>query len=151
MFARYPGGISSTLSSIFEILGKISFSRNDATFFGGAISLTDPSELYIADTSFESNRGTSGGAVYLTSTVATTGGFERCRFTGNNASSGGAAYFSTNFTAEPRQARFVQDSVFLLNDAGERSLTECMVWDQSNRFQAPLSDISIWVSTLIVW
>ena len=85
--------------------------------------------MYITGTTFESNRGTSGGAVSLASTVGTTGGFDRCRFDGNNASNGGAVYLSTNDTSQPEKEKFVQDSSLLHNAAGESSLAECMVWE----------------------
>lgn len=123
MFPRYAGAIYATLCPSFALLGNMSIFGNYAKFYGGAISLTDPSEIYLIGITFQSNRGTSGGAVYLASDVETTGGFGGCRFVDNNATTnGGALFLSTNATSEPEMARFVEDSVFFNNAAGERWL-----------------------------
>lgn len=81
--------------------------------------MTDPAEIRIVGATFESNRGTSGGAVYLTSTIGTTGGFEHCRFDGNEGTDGGALYVDTGDSGETQNTTFVQDSVFLNNAACE--------------------------------
>lgn len=126
MLLFFSGAIFSSLSPNFVVGGTISFSGNNANFFGGAISLTDPSDVYITGTTFEFNTGTSGGAVSLTSTKASTGGFERCRFDSNNGSNGGALYLSTDNTIEFKNARFVDGSVFLHNAAGKSLHGTCL-------------------------
>ena len=120
-------GIFSSLSPHFELLGNVLFVGNNAVFYGGAISLTDPIEFHIIGTRFESNTGTSGGAVSVAATRATTGGFKRCRFDGNVAVNGGALFLSADDTGVLDNARGVQGSVFVHNTAGERSSTYCMV------------------------
>ena len=119
MLFRFSGAIFSSLSPAFIIGGAISFFGNHANFFGGAISLTDPTEVYITSSVFQFNTGTSGGAVSLLSAEPTAGGFEQCRFDRNNGSNGGAVYLTTENTIEIENARFVRGSVFLHNAAGE--------------------------------
>lgn len=112
-------------------MGTISFVGNHAKFFGGAISVNDPIDVHIIGARFESNTGTSGGAVFVSSVEPTTGGFERCRFDGNSASNGGGLFLSTNDAGVPEKPRFVLDSVFLHNTAGESCsifLTLFMDW-----------------------
>lgn len=87
------------------------------------MSLTDPIKFNIIDARFETNSGASGGAVSVVSTLGTAGGFERCRFDGNDATDGGALYLSTGDTDDTDNPRFVLGSVFLHNVAGESSLT----------------------------
>ena len=117
--ARYTGGIFSAQSSEFELLGMTSFLENQAKFFGGGISLTDPVQVNIVDATFKSNIGTSGGAASLTSTESTSGGFDQCRFDSNHASNGGALYLSTGAPDATEGSRFVRDSIFHNNIAGE--------------------------------
>ena len=113
------------------------FFRNAVRFYGGAISLSDPKHFNIVGATFESNKGASGGAVAITSTEGTAGGFERCRFDSNDAKNGGALHLSTgpaDDTDETENVRFVKDSVFLHNVAGKRSLTNSLpaCWGKSN-------------------
>lgn len=96
-----------------------SFVENSAVLDGGAISLTDPIEVYIVGASFVSNQALFGGAVSLASTIPTTGGLQRCRFETNDASNGGALYLSTAGTSDTGLPLFVEDSVFRHNIAGE--------------------------------
>lgn len=117
--AHYTGAIFSALSPNFEVHGVTSFVANQAKFYGGAISLTDPVHINIIDATFESNTATSGGAVSLTSTEGTSGGYENCRFGSNDASNGGALYLSTGGTGEVGGLSFVQHSAFHNNVAGE--------------------------------
>lgn len=128
MFRRYTGGIFASFSPSIGILGTVSFVGNQATFYGGAISLTDPAEFYFIGTRFELNTASSGGAVSVTPTQATAGGFQDCQFEGNVASYGGALFLSTDDTSVPEKPRFIKDSAFLHNTAGESPLTHCMGW-----------------------
>lgn len=125
LFSRSSGGIFSVLCPNFEVLGMTSFVRNTVHFYGGAISLWDPQHVKIVGATFEKNKGASGGAVAITSTEGTAGGLESCRFDSNDATNGGALYLSTgpaDDTDQTENVRFVKDSVFLHNAAGENSL-----------------------------
>lgn len=82
--------------------------------------MADPAEFSIVGATFESNRGTSGGAVFFASIIGTTGGFEFCLFDGNDGTNGGALYVETVDAGDSRKTNFVRDSVFLNNSAGER-------------------------------
>lgn len=93
--------------------------ENAAVLDGGAISLTDPIEVYIIGATFCSNQALFGGAVSLASTIPTTGGVQSCRFETNDASNGGALYLSTGGTSDTGLPIFVEDSVFRHNIAGE--------------------------------
>lgn len=129
-FSRSSGGIYSVLCPNFEILGMTSFFRNTVHFYGGAISLSDPQHFNIVGATFESNGGASGGAVAITSREGKAGGLERCRFDSNYAKNGGALYFDTGPVDDAdltENVRFVKDSVFLHNVAGERSLTNSIL------------------------
>lgn len=117
----FAGGIFSALCPKVDVLGTISFTDNTAVLDGGAISLTDPVEFYVLGSSFSSNQAGSGGAVSLSATEPTAGGFERCVFDTNLASNGGALYLSTGDTSDTAVPNFVQDSVFRNNVAGETS------------------------------
>lgn len=129
--SRLSGGVFSALCPNFKVLGATSFVRNSAKFYGGAISLTNPKKVNITGSTFQSNKGASGGAVAITSTEGTAGGVGHCRFDSNDATNGGALYLSTGHTDDTDQTdnvRFVQDSVFLHNVAGESSLENPICW-----------------------
>lgn len=115
------GGVFSAICPKVNILGMVSFTENTAVLDGGAISLTDPAEFYIGGTYFSANKAESGGAVSLTATEPTKGGFERCRFDSNEALNGGALHFTTGDTGGTEKPSFVQDSVFRRNVARESS------------------------------
>lgn len=119
LFPLSPGGIFAAQCDHIQVLGPNSFSKNTAKFYGGAISLSDPVKFNINGARFESNSGASGGAVSVKSTEGTTGGFADCWFDSNDASNGGALHLSTGYTGESENRRFVGDSVFVNNVAGE--------------------------------
>lgn len=119
MVAVVSGGMFFASCPKVDVRGTISFTDNKSVLDGGAISLTDPIEFYITDTSFSSNQAGSGGAVSLSATEPTTGGFERCVFDRNLASNGGALYLITGDTSDTAAPNFVLGSVFRNNVAGE--------------------------------
>lgn len=109
-------GVTTSVDQ-FEIqhVGTIVFIGNTAFDFGGALSLANPAKLNISDSAFRLNEAESGGAVSLTSTVRETAGFHRCQFETNKGTDGGALHLNGE------GKRFLQESYFRLNVAGETS------------------------------
>lgn len=70
----------------------IHFIGNTAIDYGGAISIANADKLNVSDVVFTFNKAEFGGAVGLTSTRWATAKFQRCRFESNKGTSGGALH-----------------------------------------------------------
>lgn len=109
-----PSGVlASTQQSNPDYTEAVSFIKNTAPGYGGAISLVDPVELNISAVAFTLNEAGFGGAVALTSTALTPVDIRSCRFEYNSATNGGALYLSGEGQTSLR------GSLFRYNVAGE--------------------------------
>ena len=111
--SAHNGGAVFLFQGVAHVSGG-SFSGNAAGQSGGAMSISQPTDVRVHGVSFVSNTAEVGGAVALTSSGANPTELRDCTFESNTAVDGGALYMSTNEWTE-----IVHNCSFDGNNAGK--------------------------------
>lgn len=118
-FRRPTGGLYSEEGSlVIGSIGTAWFTGNAAKAGGGAISISGPTDVSIANATFASNTAKFGGAISLDSPTDNRRVYENCVFHDNIATDGGAVHFYGDAGLD-----YVADSVFRDNYASKSTPT----------------------------